>query len=332
MPLRRRQFLKRVGQGAAGLAAAAVGDSLLYSHLPVPGKSGNRGRNGLWLRYRWYFGERSEAEIRALGDRLRRAQIRSAFFHIRHVAANGALRYRFPDAARRLTETLRASAPEVLPVAWVYAGNNGGGGLPVVRLADAGVRDRMVEEARWLVRECGFAGVQWDYEICREGDDDFLRLLRATRTALPEGALLSVSTPVWLPRLFARWGWSEVMFQQVGAACDQLAVMGYDTGLYLPRAYAWLIARQVEVVTRAAAAENPACRVLIGLPTYARGGASHFAPAENLAVGLRGVRAGVAAAGAGAAAFEGVALFADYTTQPEEWATYHALWLEERTP
>jgi hypothetical protein len=106
-----------------------------------------------------------------------------------------------------------------------------------------------------------------------------------------------------------------------------MAVMCYDSGIYLPRGYVWLVHQQVIHVTRAAARGNPRCRVLLGLPTYGKGGLSHHAWAENLRMSLKGVRAGLADPRAERSVFAGIALFADYTTQPEEWETYREWWL-----
>ena len=108
---------------------------------------------------------------------------------------------------------------------------------------------------------------------------------------------------MWLPAPFHRWGWDDDYLSQVAASCDQIAVMAYDTGLYLPRAYVWLVRQQVIHATQAAARGNPPCRVLIGVPTYARGGLSHHPYAENIRLALKGVRTrvvfGVRSEGAG---------------------------------
>jgi hypothetical protein len=291
-----------------------------------------RSDNGLWLRYGWYFGRHTGAEAQALGTRLQRDRIRDAFFHVRHVQADGRLRYRYPEQARVLLRELRRTAPEVRAIAWIYAGNTGAGGLPRVPLADPEVRRRMVEEARWLVDECGFDGIQWDYEICPDGDPSMLALLRETRAALP-GKWLSVATPLWAPRPFRRWTWSDAMFEQAAGTCDQIAVMGYDSGMYLPRGYVWLLRQQVVHVTRALAAANRRtggdCRMLVGVPTYARGGASHHAHAENLGMALLGVREGLADRRSKPETFNGIAPFADYTTQEDEWQLYRERWLRK---
>ena len=318
----------------AALALAVGADYLLFPLLTHPsGPPLNRGENGLWLRHTWYRGRWTQPEMEALARRLRDGQIRYAYFHVRHVQADGSLRYREAASARRLLSALRRAAPGVRAIAWVYAGSDGRGDLPVVDPARAEVRRGMAETACWLVQECGFDGVQWDYEVCRDGNPALPALLRDTRQAWLQAGLasrqplLSVATALWAPPGFRRWGWSDGYFRAVARECDQLTVMGYDSGMYLPRAYAWLIGEQVSHVTRAASEANPECRVLIGVPTYAWSGPSHHAYAENVRMALLGVRNGLAAPETHRAAFAGVALFADYTTQPEEWQQYQQLWL-----
>jgi hypothetical protein len=306
-------------------------DYCFYPLLSRPGgRSFNQGENGLWLRYRWYFGQRSDEDVSVLARRLRERQIRYAYFHVRHITRDGRLRYHYPDAARRLVAALHREAPSVKVIAWVYAGNArlAHTGVGDVDLANEQVRNAMVGEARWLVTECGFDGVQWDYEICEGGDPHFLRLMQETRAALPKGTLLSAAVPMWLPVPFGQWGWSEEYFAQVAATCDQLAVMAYDSGLYLPRAYVWLVRQQVVHVTQAVARGNPHCRVLIGVPTYGKGPPSHHAHSENIRLAVKGIREGLVDPRADRSVFAGVAPFAEYTTQPEEWKEYQELWLE----
>lgn len=88
----------------------------------TPSVTYNKGTNGLWLRYWWYFGKRTPA-----------------------------------------------------------------------------VREKMIDEAKWLVNECGFDGIQWDYEYVRVGSKALPELLDATRRALPPGTPISVDAPVWCP-------------------------------------------------------------------------------------------------------------------------------------
>ena len=66
-----------------------------------------------------------------------------------------------------------------------------------------------------------------------------------------------------------------------------------------------------------------------GFPCSAR---SHNARAENLRLGLKGVREGLASPRATPVAVEGVAVFANWTTEPQEWELYETLWHETTPP
>ncbi len=326
--MKRPTIKRKVGRCLAAAISLLLGllllDYIAYPHLAHPvGRSFNRGENGLWLRYTWYFG--AETDFAGLAKRLQTEQIHYAYFHVRDVTKNGTLRYHRSESARQLVTRLHQQVPTVKLLAWVYAGNTAGrGGVDISRPE---VRRAMVQEAVWLVTVCGFDGVQWDYEICPSGDADFLRLLHETRAALPPGKLLSAAVPLWIPPPFSRYGWREADFSAVAAVCDQVAVMCYDSGCYLPRSYVWLVHQQVVHVTRAVARRNVHCRVLFGVPTYGPGGLSHHAPAENIGMALLGVREGMTDPKASPSVVAGVAPFADYTTQESEWQTYQSWWL-----
>jgi hypothetical protein len=324
----RRRIARRIALFLFTIAAVLLtADYTLYPALVAPpkGRSFNTGANGNWLRDTWYRGLEKEPPS-SLARRLTDAQVRYAYFHVRFIKRDGTLRYRDPAPIRRLLPVLRREAPGVRLIGWVYIGN--ARGLTGVELSRPEVRARIVSELRWLIDTCGFDGVQIDYEICPDGDADFLRLLREARAALPSDKLISVATPLLLPRpLNGTYGWSEAYLAEVARTSDQVVVMAYDSALWLPRAYVALMRAQATRATRAVADSGSSCRVLIGVPTYEEGGLSHHAPAENLPLALKGVREGLASPEARPAVFDGVALFADYTTDKGEWADYRRLWL-----
>jgi len=304
---------RKRGRRIAALIGVGVFSALVsidYFGYPygavLTGRSFNRGRNGLWLRYTWYFGEKSPAEISDLARRLRREQIRYAYFHVRSVDADGNLKYRRQESAA-LTRSLRGADPDIKIIAWIYLDGQ-------VDLASPSVRRNVTKNAAWLVRTCGFDGIQLDFEPCHDGDRTFLGLLDEVRSALP-GAFLSVASPTWFPWPAGGYGWSERYFREVELRCDQLAVMCYDTGFLLPRSYAWLVRAQAERIPRVSN-----CQVLLGLPTYEAGGRSHNPRAENLRVALKAAR--------DSQGVDGIALFADYTTDAQEWAWYERAWLK----
>lgn len=323
---RRRRWKRGLLLGLFVLLIAGITDYYAYPYGAwTTGQSGNRGENGLWLRYTWYFGEKTPAEVAALPRRLKDHQIRYAYFHVRSITEKGTLKYRYPDRAHRLIDVLHRDAPDVKAIAWVYAASKRGEGA-VADLTNSAVRKQMVEEAVWLVTACGFDGIQWDYEICLENEPGFLPLLGETRAALPPDKIVSVAAPVWMPFPLGRLGWSEDYFAQVARHCDQMAVMVYDAGFVLPRSHAWLTHQQAIHVTNAVAKGNPNCRVLLGIPTYGTGFPSHNPRAENIAIALKGARDGFADPRTNRTVFAGVAPFADYTTDEAEWETYRRMW------
>jgi hypothetical protein len=290
----------------------------------IGGPSRNKGDNGLWLKYTWYLGEHSVSDMRQLADQMRSRQIRFVYFHVRSVGKDGRLEHRYGDKGRALTSEIHRRATGVKLIAWAYAPTDS---QHAVRLSDSKTRKMMVAEALWLVNYCGFDGVQWDVEPCPDGDSGFISLLRETKAALPRGKLLSIAAPMWQPAGLRRFGWSDFYFYRVAANCDQVVVMCYDSGFYMPRAYVWLVSQQAIRVTHEVGESNPNCKVLLGVPTYGDGLRSHNPRAENLPNGLRGVRDGLDDPGSNVAAFSGVAIFADSTTTARDWDMYERLWL-----
>src|SRR5262249_32943713 len=141
--------IRRLRRSAWGLALLLLllADYALYPLLSRPsGISGNRGEIGLWLRYRCYFAQRSDADLPALAGRLREQQTRYAYFHVRHITRNGTLRYHHLAAARRLIAALHRDAPSVKAIAWIFAGNHrlASTGIGEVDLAKHAVRKAMV--------------------------------------------------------------------------------------------------------------------------------------------------------------------------------------------
>src|SRR5579885_374643 len=125
----------------------------------------NKGCNGIWLRYYWYRGKHSDAEFKVMLQKLRRGQIKYAFFHVLRVNPDGSLKYKNVQNACKITDGIHKEAQGVKAIAWVYVPSrlNGPDGAD---LSQPGVRRNLIEVAKWLVRDCHFDGVQWDYEFC----------------------------------------------------------------------------------------------------------------------------------------------------------------------
>ena len=196
-----------------------------------------------------------------------------------------------------------------------------------VELGDLSQRQRMVAEARGLVDE-GFDGVHLNVEPVNDGNDEYLALLRALRTAVGPGRILSGSAirpaPVGLPRA-PNFAWSPGYYARVASTVDQIVIMAYDTALPTASLYRRYVRWAARSVAGALDASGSDARVLMGVPTYEPFGLMHRRGVETPENALVGVVAGLRGLGAGGT-FEGVALYAEWTTDAADWAAYERYW------
>ncbi len=288
----------------------------------------NQDRNAVWLEHRWLTETQPRAEMEALLRGLAAHGVHYVFPHLIPFDSSGRLPPHAREQLRAFLSTARSVAPRMQVLPWV-------GGLRTgyrrtrrgtIHLEDLGQRQQIVAECRTLMDE-GFDGIHLNIEPVPNGDDGFLALLRALRPAIGETGIFSVSatrpSPLSLPAT-SRFFWTPAYYGQVAAVADQLVVMGYDTGLPTTALYRRYLAYTAQVSTRTLAGHSRA-RVLIGVPTYDATGLMHRAGVETLENALLGVISGLRGAGGGGT-FEGVAVYAEWTTTPEEWAVYERLW------
>jgi len=266
--------------------------------------------------------------MEALLSELPRRGVHYLFPHLIPFDRSGRLPPHSREQLREFLAVARERAPHVKVLPWV-------GGLRVgykrtlrgtIDLGDLRQRQLVVAECRGLIDE-GFDGIHVNIEPVNNGDEGFLALLRALRPAVGDEGLISVSVtrpaPVGLP-MAPRFVWTPDFYRRVAAVADQIVVMGYDTGLPTSALYRRYMAYAARSSTEALAPVARA-RVLIGVPTYDPGGLMHRAGVETLENALLGVIAGLRGRGAGGT-FEGVALYAGWTTDDAEWEVYERLW------
>jgi len=321
--LGRLLVLGALGGGAAlaYLAYAPLGDT-----APHPF---NHDRNAVWLEHRWLERRHSDGEMEALFVRLRSRGIAYAYPHVIPFDDAGRLPPHDREQMRAFLAAARRIAPELRVLPWI-------GGLRrgyrrqrpgTIELADLTQRQRIVAEARGLVDE-GFDGVHVNVEPVDDGNDEFLALLRAVRTAVGPGHLLSIAAtrpaPWGLPRA-PNFAWSPDYYARVAATVDQIVIMAYDTALPTPSLYRRYVRWAARSVAGALDASPSEARVLMGIPTYEPYGFMHRRGVETPENALAGVVAGLRGLGAGGT-FEGVALYAEWTTDAADWSAYERGW------
>jgi spore germination protein YaaH len=201
-------------------------------------------------------------------------------------------------------------------------------------LSQAAVRQTILVTAQRLL-DLGFDGIHFDVEPVCTGDPHYVSLLRdSQRLTRTQGKTTSVATfkalrpPIaTIATSLLSWPvglWDTAYFQEVAQQVDQVAVMMYDTGLPYDFLYGAATARQIRYLSGLVGDQKP---FFIGVPTYDDQRLTFHAEAENMASGLRGVRRALEGLGPSATRNLGVAVYADWTTDPAEWETYRRLWL-----
>ena len=288
----------------------------------------NQDRNAVYLEHKWLEKDQTVADMERLFTRLREHGVLYAYPHVIPFNGAGRLPVHNREQMRLFLATSRRGHPELKVLPWV-------GGLRVgyrrsragtVDLADLGQRQRIVAECRGLMDE-GFDGVHVNVEPVNNGNVEFLALLRALRTAVGPDRTLSVSAirpgPVHVsiaPNFF----WTREYYSRVAGLADQIVVMSYDTALFTAPLYRRYLAWVSSTLTHKLS-DGSTARVLVGVPTYDDTNLMHRPGVETLDNALQGVVAGLRGVGGGGT-FEGVAVYAEWTTDEAEWATFDRVW------
>jgi hypothetical protein len=292
----------------------------------------NQNRNAVWLEHRWLEKPHSIEEMEQLFRFLDHHGVVYAYPHLIPFDSAGRLPLHNREQMRAFLATARQVAPNMKVLPWV-------GGLRVgyrrskpgtIDLADLGQRQRIVAECRGLMDE-GFDGIHVNVEPVANGDDDYLALLRALRTAVGTGILsLSATRPGPMAPAFApNFFWTADYYARIADTADQVVLMTYDTAIPTPGLYRRYVAYAAAMVT-ADLARSSRARVLVGIPTYKDSGLMHRKGVETPENALIGVVSGLRGRAGGT--FEGVALYAEWTTDPEDWAVYERVWRGHTTP
>lgn len=334
---RRRRFRRLLLGALPALALPSLGAAWLWHHIPAPDYEPhpfNQERNAVWLEHRWLERLHSNEEMERMLGALARRGVQYVYPHVIPFDRDGRLPAHDREQMRGFLAAARRAAPDMKVLPWVGGLRSGyrrtrAGTLDLGNLAQ---RQRIVAECRGLVDE-GFDGVHLNVEPVNDGNVEFLALLRALRTAVGERTL-SLSAirpgPFALP-LAPNFLWSLDYYARVAAVSDQIVVMAYDTGLPTPGLYRRYVSYAAGAVTRTLSGSHLRARVLMGVPTYDATGLMHREDVESADNALLGVIAGLRGVGGGGT-FEGVALYAAWTTDDAEWARYDQLWRGRGAP
>lgn len=300
--------------------------------------------NGLWLGTELTYGLDEDTTVEALVQQLRDNQIGTVYAWVSWLKPDmtwggwqdGTDEFsEMEPRVKAFAEEFNALYPEANLYGWVS--------LPVQihDLNDLEVRQTVADFSQRVVRELGFEGVFLNVEPVWNNDTAFLTLLGQVREAVGDSVPISAAIPpdwsplgvdVPVPPLIAPGTvWDTRYKQSVALLVDELAVMAYNSGLDNASDYTAWVAYQVNTYATAIAAldigAGAGAHVMVGIPTYAEELPGHDPDVENIATAAQGVRLGMAAAGDDAQYIHGVAIYAAWETDQNEWNQFRQSWV-----
>lgn len=313
--------------GVALLAYLLVG----FHETAAPGQF-NKAENGIWMAHTWVEDTHSPSELYAVGEGLQSHDMRHIYVHTGPLESGGTIPEDRYKEATNFLEYMQENFPNLTWYAWL------GQIRSQIDLDNEQVRSQVTATARHLTETVGFDGIHYDIEPLRSNDDGFINLLRETRLTIPESEL-SIATDEWQPRYLTEKManllnieiisyWSGPDFKAAAQYVDQIVVMGYDTWLPTGEWYRWFLEQQVIYLTYIL--RNSETDLLIGLPSYDGNPDQGSDPAiENIENGLLGIIQGLTNTRSRIENFTGIAIYAEWEMDDNEWATYENLWQPE---
>ncbi len=294
--------------------------------------------HALWLGTEWTYEAHEEEAIDALTERLQVNDIGTVYAWVSWLQEDAT--WRGADnfgAVRQFAAQLKAANPDLMIYGWVsFPVNADEDGY---RLDDTDLQQNIADFSASVVNELGFDGVFLNIEPVWDGDENFLNLLRRVRASVGDDVPVSVAVfPDWSPEnatipvpplVVPGTEFAPEYKQSIALLTEQIVVMAYNSGLSTPDDYEQWMAYQVQTFADAISTLGEGTEIVIGIPTYDAELPAHDPLVENIDSAMAGFNAGLAAAGEAAEFVQGIAIFADWTTDDLEWAQF-GVWVNDR--
>jgi hypothetical protein len=289
----------------------------------------DKGDNAIWMRRHWLHEGPTQAEIADLAAGLKAHGIRRIYPFLGPMdqegwpgwrSKTGLVRYD-PERAGAFLKEIHRIAPDIKVIPWT-------GGIlnSDVRLQDKGQRHAFTEHARRLIA-LGADGIHLNIEPLPSWTPGYLDLLRETKAAIGKHTLSVAAYPpptALQPEPDVHW---ELPFmREVCKAANEIAIMGYDTGVTSPSVYESLISAWMgQLAGELPSPADKGCEWLMGVPAYDDDKDYHRPDVETIEHSLGGIAASLRAIEV-PANFRGVAIYASFTMDERKWSLYDRLW------
>ena len=323
--------------------------------------------NSIWLGTNWSYDLPSDEQVLELVERLRRNRIGTAYVWVTYLkddlAWSGKVADRDPltnEAWNNInaiteqpyTNTLAEMEPNILRFVQQYKtfypeGNLYGWISYPTSLDEDGytldnstIHTRIAELATLLVTTYGFDGIYLNIEPITDNDQNLLALLRTVRQSIGAEIPIALAIPPdwrpsgdpipYSPNITSTFEWTKPYKQTVALLVDEMLVMAYHSGLVSSTDYSTWVAYQVRAYAEAVSELGIETTVKIGIPTYPAELPAHDPAVENVETALIGIKQGLIEAEAMASAVSGVTIYAEWTTDEDEWTQFYQLWSSDR--
>ncbi|MDZ4767120.1 MAG: hypothetical protein SGI73_21475 [Chloroflexota bacterium] len=289
--------------------------------------------NALWVGDEWTAAAPDATQLTAWVENLRAHQVGTVFAWVSQLTPERAWfgEANF-EATAAFVSAFKAAYPDARLYGWIFVPVDG-----VSLQLDDAARMQIADMARRVIDEMDFDGVLLHVDPVVNADEGYLSLLRVVRTAIGDAPLAVAVPPDWTPLganvpqpplIAPGTMWDSTYKQRVVLLVDELVVQTYNTGFSNPTEYSAWIAHQVGSFTNAIAALEVDVDVYIGVPTYDADPPRYNPAVENIASAVQGLRDGMGAAGESARFLRGAAVYANWTTEADEWDDFRREWLE----
>ncbi len=334
LPFNRSTLL--IGGGAAFVALIVILLGI-WRNRPIEAMP-----NALWIGTEWTYEERNTQEIFALTERLKRHKIGVVYAWVSWLQVDLTWRgeQSFPNI-QNFVSLFREQYPEAVLYAWISLPNDTAG-VPY-RIDNPLVQDAVAVFSQRAVEEFGFDGVMLNIEQVWNNDQNYLATLRAVRQAIGSESLLAVAVPPdWSPigagipvppLIVPGTVWEGDYKRSVALLVDQIMVMAYNSGLSVPGDYTLWTAYQVQTFAEAIAelgAGALGTEIMIGIPTYGAEPPGHDPVVENVITAVEGVKLAVEQSEDAADFVRGIALYAGWETDDQEWTDFMNSWVRSQ--
>lgn len=304
----------------------------------------NNDDNAIWLDSRWTLATNSDETTQLLVDELRRNDVQTIFAYASSLKADGSWsgllggNNRFTEAEPILTEFVqqwRRLYPNATLYAWVEVASVTAEGY---RLDSEQIQNTVASFSQRMVESIGFDGVLIDAKPIFDASEDYLDLLRTTRTAIGLDVPLAAAVPpdltpsdteLVLPQVIAPGTeWETEFKQRVALQADFIVLQVYNSYLERPADYLDWVSYQTSTWHAALAEIEAEARLFVSVPNYADQLPAHDARVESLSPALDGVRGGLQSADdtADETYLTGIAIFTDVDLDEDAWRLFEDKW------